>query len=179
MRDSGAQYELHIGLRFEFQHGIRGCECHQFTLLQFVRCENRALTDSGPENRVPGRRLIASSVLRLSNGRRGSSSATEPGLNLSRCHSCQSERVPGRRWEQLQATRSHPFNTASEQQACRSVRVFISHASLCDVGNGRDAGMWVESPKPFGVKVCALEPSGMRTNWGVRANQDAQTPPGV
>src|SRR6266850_488262 len=25
---------------------------------------------------------------------------------------------------------------------------------------------------PFGVKVCALEPGGMRTNWGVRANQD-------
>src|SRR5207253_6058944 len=23
---------------------------------------------------------------------------------------------------------------------------------------------------PFGVKVCALEPGGMRTNWGVRAN---------
>jgi NAD(P)-dependent dehydrogenase (short-subunit alcohol dehydrogenase family) len=25
---------------------------------------------------------------------------------------------------------------------------------------------------PFGVKVCALEPGGMRTNWGVRANKD-------
>lgn len=25
---------------------------------------------------------------------------------------------------------------------------------------------------PFGVKVCALEPGGMRTNWGARANQD-------
>ncbi len=25
---------------------------------------------------------------------------------------------------------------------------------------------------PFGVKVCALEPGGMRTNWGVRANQE-------
>jgi NAD(P)-dependent dehydrogenase (short-subunit alcohol dehydrogenase family) len=24
----------------------------------------------------------------------------------------------------------------------------------------------------FGVKVCALEPGGMRTNWGVRAHQD-------
>src|SRR5579871_4778140 len=24
----------------------------------------------------------------------------------------------------------------------------------------------------FGVKVCALEPGGMRTNWGARANQD-------
>src|SRR5258707_2379634 len=24
----------------------------------------------------------------------------------------------------------------------------------------------------FGVKVCDLEPGGMRTNWGVRANQD-------
>src|SRR6204780_4013466 len=25
---------------------------------------------------------------------------------------------------------------------------------------------------PIGVKVCALEPGGMRTNWGARANQD-------
>lgn len=25
---------------------------------------------------------------------------------------------------------------------------------------------------PFGVKVCALEPGGMRTNWGVRAHQE-------
>jgi NAD(P)-dependent dehydrogenase (short-subunit alcohol dehydrogenase family) len=25
---------------------------------------------------------------------------------------------------------------------------------------------------PFGVKVCALEPGGMRTNWGTRANKD-------
>jgi len=25
---------------------------------------------------------------------------------------------------------------------------------------------------PFGVKVCALEPGGMRTNWGFRANKD-------
>ena len=25
---------------------------------------------------------------------------------------------------------------------------------------------------PFGVKVCALEPGGMRTNWGKRANAD-------
>src|SRR5258705_11032648 len=25
---------------------------------------------------------------------------------------------------------------------------------------------------PFGMKVCALEPGGMRLNWGARANQD-------
>jgi NAD(P)-dependent dehydrogenase (short-subunit alcohol dehydrogenase family) len=25
---------------------------------------------------------------------------------------------------------------------------------------------------PFGVTVCALEPGGMRTNWGARANKD-------
>ena len=25
---------------------------------------------------------------------------------------------------------------------------------------------------PFGVKVCALEPGGMRTNWGTRAHKD-------
>lgn len=28
---------------------------------------------------------------------------------------------------------------------------------------------------PFGVRVCALEPGGMRTNWGVRANQGTPT----
>src|SRR5271168_3934529 len=28
---------------------------------------------------------------------------------------------------------------------------------------------------PFGVRVCALEPGGMRTSWGARANQE--TPP--
>ena len=28
------------------------------------------------------------------------------------------------------------------------------------------------STAPFGVKVCALEPGGMRTNWGVRANKE-------
>jgi NAD(P)-dependent dehydrogenase (short-subunit alcohol dehydrogenase family) len=27
---------------------------------------------------------------------------------------------------------------------------------------------------PFGVKVCALEPAGMRTNWGARANRDRE-----
>jgi NAD(P)-dependent dehydrogenase (short-subunit alcohol dehydrogenase family) len=27
----------------------------------------------------------------------------------------------------------------------------------------------------FGVKVCALEPGGMRTNWGVRANKETPT----
>jgi NAD(P)-dependent dehydrogenase (short-subunit alcohol dehydrogenase family) len=26
---------------------------------------------------------------------------------------------------------------------------------------------------PFGVKMCALEPAGIRTNWGVRANQNS------
>jgi NAD(P)-dependent dehydrogenase (short-subunit alcohol dehydrogenase family) len=25
---------------------------------------------------------------------------------------------------------------------------------------------------PFGVKMCALEPAGIRTNWGVRANEN-------
>jgi hypothetical protein len=40
--------------------------------------------------------------------------------------------------------RSHPFDTSSGQQAVRSIRVFIADASLRDVGNGGDAGMWVE-----------------------------------
>ena len=43
------------------------------------------------------------------------------------------------------ASGSHPFDAAGGQQARRSVRVFITDASLCDIGNGRDAGMWVES----------------------------------
>ena len=43
------------------------------------------------------------------------------------------------------AASPHPFDTAGGQQAGRSVGVFISDASLCDIGDGRDAGMWVES----------------------------------
>ena len=42
------------------------------------------------------------------------------------------------------ASGSHPFDTAGGQQARRSVRVFITNASLCDIGNGGDAGMRVE-----------------------------------
>jgi hypothetical protein len=45
------------------------------------------------------------------------------------------------------ASGAHPFDTAGGQQARRSVRVFITHASLCDISNGGDAGMWVE-PEP-------------------------------
>src|ERR1700719_573842 len=42
------------------------------------------------------------------------------------------------------ASGSHPFDTAGGQQARRSVRVFITHASLCDIGHGRDTRVWVE-----------------------------------
>src|SRR5579864_713752 len=41
-----------------------------------------------------------------------------------------------------------------------------SHQNDPGVGDRGDV------PAPFGVKVCALEPGGMRTNWGARANQD-------
>ena len=75
MWDSRAQYEFYVGLGFEFQRGTRRPEGHHLTLLHLVRNENRALADSGPQD---GARLAAdsSSVLGLSNVRRGSSSAT-------------------------------------------------------------------------------------------------------
>src|SRR6202030_2890589 len=38
----------------------------------------------------------------------------------------------------------HPFDTASAQQSRRSVRVFIADAALGNVGQGYDAGMWME-----------------------------------
>src|SRR5712672_2545000 len=48
-------------------------------------------------------------------------------------------------------------------------------------GTGYHAAKWAvggfteslaQEVAPFGVKVCALEPGGMRTNWGARANKD-------
>jgi hypothetical protein len=59
VRDSRAQDELCVGLRCEFEFGTRRCEGHQLTLLQLVRNANRALTNSGPEDRMPRWRLIA------------------------------------------------------------------------------------------------------------------------
>src|SRR5258708_31601141 len=38
----------------------------------------------------------------------------------------------------------HPFDTAGAQQSRRSVRVFVAHAALGNVGKGCDAGMWME-----------------------------------
>src|ERR1700758_2163634 len=38
-------------------------------------------------------------------------------------------------------------------------------------GGGFTRGL-AQEVASFGVKVCALEPGGMRTNWGARANQD-------
>jgi len=31
---------------------------------------------------------------------------------------------------------------------------------------------WAQEVAPFGVKVCAVEPGGMRTNYGARASRD-------
>src|SRR5580704_13331221 len=42
------------------------------------------------------------------------------------------------------AAGAHPFDTASAQQSRRSVRVFIADAALGNVGQGCDAGMWME-----------------------------------
>ena len=44
------------------------------------------------------------------------------------------------------------------------------HAAKWAVGGFTES--LAQEVAPFGVKVCALEPGGMRTNWGVRANED-------
>src|SRR5208282_3320500 len=44
------------------------------------------------------------------------------------------------------------------------------HAAKWAVGGFTEA--LAQEVAPFGVKVCALEPGGMRTNWGVRAHQE-------
>jgi NAD(P)-dependent dehydrogenase (short-subunit alcohol dehydrogenase family) len=44
------------------------------------------------------------------------------------------------------------------------------HAAKWAVGGFTES--LAQEVAPFGVKVCALEPGGMRTNWGSRANQD-------
>jgi NAD(P)-dependent dehydrogenase (short-subunit alcohol dehydrogenase family) len=44
------------------------------------------------------------------------------------------------------------------------------HAAKWAVGGFTEA--LAREVAPFGVKVCALEPGGMRTNWATRANQD-------
>jgi len=44
------------------------------------------------------------------------------------------------------------------------------HAAKWAVGGFTEA--LAQEVAPFGIKVCALEPGGMRTNWGARANQD-------
>lgn len=44
------------------------------------------------------------------------------------------------------------------------------HAAKWAVGGFTEA--LAQETAPFGVKVCALEPGGMRTDWGTRANQE-------
>ena len=44
------------------------------------------------------------------------------------------------------------------------------HAAKWAVGGFTEA--LAQEVAPFGVTVCAIEPGGMRTNWGTRANQD-------
>ena len=44
------------------------------------------------------------------------------------------------------------------------------HAAKWAVGGFTES--LAQEVAPFGVKVCALEPGGMRTNWGVRAHED-------
>src|SRR6266853_1322629 len=59
MRHSRAKHELCIGLCLEFDYGGRRLECHQFALLQFVRNQNGTHLHGGPEDSVPGRRMVA------------------------------------------------------------------------------------------------------------------------
>jgi NAD(P)-dependent dehydrogenase (short-subunit alcohol dehydrogenase family) len=44
------------------------------------------------------------------------------------------------------------------------------HAAKWAVGGFTES--LAQEVAPFGVKVCAIEPGGMRTNWGARANKD-------
>ena len=44
------------------------------------------------------------------------------------------------------------------------------HASKWAVGGFTES--LAQEVAPFGVKVCALEPGGMKTNWGARAHKD-------
>jgi len=44
------------------------------------------------------------------------------------------------------------------------------HAAKWAVGGFTES--LAQEVTPFGVKVCALEPGGMRTNWGARAHKD-------
>jgi NAD(P)-dependent dehydrogenase (short-subunit alcohol dehydrogenase family) len=44
------------------------------------------------------------------------------------------------------------------------------HAAKWAVGGFTES--LAQEAAPFGVRVCALEPGGMRTNWGARANQE-------
>ena len=44
------------------------------------------------------------------------------------------------------------------------------HAAKWAVGGFTES--LAQELSPFGVKACSLEPGGMRTNWGSRANQD-------
>jgi NAD(P)-dependent dehydrogenase (short-subunit alcohol dehydrogenase family) len=44
------------------------------------------------------------------------------------------------------------------------------HAAKWAVGGFTES--LAQEVAPFGVKVCALEPGGMRTNWGARAHRD-------
>src|ERR1700692_3312219 len=44
------------------------------------------------------------------------------------------------------------------------------HAAKWAVGGFTES--LAQEVAPFGVKVCALEPGGMRTNWGARGNKD-------
>jgi len=44
------------------------------------------------------------------------------------------------------------------------------HAAKWAVGGFTES--LAQEVAPFGVKVCALEPGGMRTNWGARANKN-------
>src|SRR5467141_4148497 len=69
-----------------------------------------------------------------------------------------------------------------KQRSGRILQISSVGGRLARPGNaGYHAAKWAvggfteslaQEVAPFGVRMCALEPGGIRTNWGARANQN-------
>jgi hypothetical protein len=99
MRHGRAKTDLCIGLGFEFDHGARWPEGHQFALPQLVRDQNGTHPHSGSANSLPGGRLVAPAFSSLQmhgeivHRRRGF------GSHLSRFRDCRGGHSPAHRGE--------------------------------------------------------------------------------